>query len=118
MINDNIINFVTDVYESFNDNYNINNYKDNEYFMNIHSENLYEYFEYIKYYIIETFVKGNKITDKTVFNFKITNEIINFFIPNIDILRTTVLFNFDDDVVKDVWHKICKLTENKECESI
>lgn len=113
MVNDTIINFVTDVYESYNDSYDINNYKDNTYFMNIHSENLYEYFEYIKRYIIKTFINNEKFDEKTIYNFKITREIIHFFIPSIDVLKSTVLYNFDDDIVQRIWENISNINNGK-----
>ena len=106
MVNDTIINFVTDVYEFYNDNYDINNYRDNIYFMNIHSENLYEYFDYIKRYIIKKFINNEEFDEKTIYNFKITREVLNFFIPNIIVLKTTILYNFDDDIVQKVWKNI------------
>ena len=106
MVNDTIINFVTDVYEFYNDNYDINNYRDNTYFMNIHSENLYEYFDYIKRYIIKKFITNEEFDEKTIYNFKITREVLNFFIPNIIVLKTTILYNFDDDIVQKVWKNI------------
>lgn len=106
MINDTIINFVSDVYSSYNDDYDINNYKDDMYFMNIHSENLYEYFEYIKYYIITVFVNNKEFDKQNIYGFEVTKDIIKFFIPTISILRDTVLYNFDEDVVQSVWSKI------------
>ena len=52
MIDDKIINFITDNYKEYNDSFNINDYSNEQLFTDVHTIELYKVFDNIKTYII------------------------------------------------------------------
>ena len=45
---------------------------------------------------------------KNEFNIELTNELINFYIPNKDVLKTCVLYNYniDESILNNIYNKI------------
>lgn len=109
MVNDDIINFIDDVYINKNEAIkNIQKYKYDNLFYLIHSEILYLYFDYVKDIIIHKLYLNDDIDIKNEFNIELTNDLINFYIPNIDVLKTCVLYNYniDDSTLNSVYNKV------------
>ncbi len=109
MVNDDIINFIDDVYIDKNEAIkNIQKYKYDNLFYLIHSEILYLYFDYVKDIIIHKLYLNDDIDIKNEFNIELTNDLINFYIPNIDVLKTCVLYNYniDDSTLNSVYNKV------------
>lgn len=94
MINDKIINFITDNYKQYNTDYNINDYIDEPLFNVIHSSELYDAFNEIKQYIIKYYILHNKDIKKPYYFSKKYKDFIIFLIPNIDILNNCILYNY------------------------
>lgn len=109
MVNDDIINFIDDVY-IYKDEVikNIQKYNYNNLFYLIHSEMLYLYFDYVKDVVIHKLYLNDNIDIKNEFNIELTNDLINFYIPNIDVLKTCVLYNYniDDSTLNSVYNKV------------
>ena len=109
MVNDEIINFIDDVYIDKDEVIkNIQKYNYNNLFYLIHSEMLYLYFDYVKDIIIHKLYLNDNIDIKNEFNIELTNDLINFYIPNIDVLKTCVLYNYniDDSTLNSVYNKV------------
>lgn len=109
MVNDDIINFIDDVYINKNEAIkNIQKYKYDNLFYLIHSEILYLYFDYVKDIIIHKLYLNDDIDIKNEFNIELTNDLINFYIPNIDVLKTCVLYNYniDNSTLNSVYNKV------------
>ena len=109
MVNDEIINFIDDAYID-NDEVikNIQKYNYNNLFYLIHSEMLYLYFDYVKDVVIHKLYLNDNSNIKNEFNIELTNDLINFYIPNIDVLKTCVLYNYniDDSTLNSVYNKV------------
>lgn len=109
MVNDEIINFIDDAYID-NDEVikNIQKYNYNNLFYLIHSEMLYLYFDYVKDVVIHKLYLNDNSNIKNEFNIELTNELINFYIPNKDVLKTCVLYNYniDDSTLNSVYNKV------------
>ena len=109
MVNDEIINFIDDAYIDKDEVIkNIQKYNYNNLFYLIHSEMLYLYFDYVKDIIINKLYLNDNIDIKNEFNIELTNDLINFYIPNIDVLKTCVLYNYniDDSTLNSVYNKV------------
>lgn len=109
MVNDEIINFIDDAYIDKDEVIkNIQKYNYNNLFYLIHSEMLYLYFDYVKDIIIHKLYLNDDIDIKNEFNIELTNDLINFYIPNIDVLKTCVLYNYniDDSILNSVYNKV------------
>lgn len=109
MVNDEIINFIDDVYINKDEVIkNIQKYNYNNLFYLIHSEMLYLYFDYVKDVVIHKLYLNDNIDIKNEFNIELTNDLINFYIPNIDVLKTCVLYNYniDDSTLNSVYNKV------------
>ena len=109
MVNDDIINFIDDVYIDKDEVIkNIYKYNYNNLFYLIHSEMLYLYFDYVKDVVIHKLYLNDNIDIKNEFNIELTNDLINFYIPNIDVLKTCVLYNYniDDSTLNSVYNKV------------
>ena len=109
MVNDEIINFIDDVYIDKDEVIkNIQKYNYNNLFYLIHSEMLYLYFDYVKDVVIHKLYLNDNINIKNEFNIELTNELINFYIPNMDVLKTCVLYNYniDDSTLNSVYNKV------------
>lgn len=109
MVNDNIINFIDDVYINRDDVIkNIQKYNYNNLFYLIHSEMLYLYFDYVKDVVIHKLYLNDNSNIKNEFNIELTNELINFYIPNKDVLKTCVLYNYNIDelILNNIYNKI------------
>lgn len=109
MVNDDIINFIDDVYIDKDEIIkNIQKYNYNNLFYLIHSEMLYLYFDYVKDVVIHKLYLNDNIDIKNEFNIELTNDLINFYIPNIDVLKTCVLYNYniDDSTLNSVYNKV------------
>lgn len=109
MVNDEIINFIDDVYIDKDEVIkNIQKYNYNNLFYLIHSEMLYLYFDYVKDVVIHKLYLNDNIDIKNEFNIELTNDLINFYIPNIDVLKTCVLYNYniDDSTLNSVYNKV------------
>lgn len=109
MVNDEIINFIDDAYIDKDEVIkNIQKYNYNNLFYLIHSEMLYLYFDYVKDIIIHKLYLNDNIDIKNEFNIELTNDLINFYIPNIDVLKTCVLYNYniDDSTLNSVYNKV------------
>ena len=99
MVNDEIINFIDDAYIDKDEVIkNIQKYNYNNLFYLIHSEMLYLYFDYVKDVVIHKLYLNDNIDIKNEFNIELTNDLINFYIPNIDVLKTCVLYNYNIDL--------------------
>ena len=109
MVNDEIINFIDDVYIDKDEVIkNIQKYNYNNLFYLIHSEMLYLYFDYVKEVVIHKLYLNDNSNIKNEFNIELTNELINFYIPNKDVLKTCVLYNYniDDSTLNSVYNKV------------
>ena len=109
MVNDEIINFIDDAYIDKDEVIkNIQKYNYNNLFYLIHSEMLYLYFDYVKDVVIHKLYLNDNIDIKNEFNIELTNDLINFYIPNIDVLKTCVLYNYniDDSTLNNVYNKV------------
>ena len=109
MVNDEIINFIDDVYIDKDEVIkNMQKYNYNNLFYLIHSEMLYLYFDYVKDVVIHKLYLNDNIDIKNEFNIELTNDLINFYIPNIDVLKTCVLYNYniDDSTLNSVYNKV------------
>ena len=109
MVNDEIINFIDDAYIDKDEVIkNIQKYNYNNLFYLIHSEMLYLYFDYVKDVVIHKLYLNDNIDIKNEFNIELTNELINFYIPNKDVLKTCVLYNYniDDSTLNSVYNKV------------
>ena len=109
MVNDEIINFIDDVYIDKDEVIkNIQKYNYNNLFYLIHSEMLYLYFDYVKDVVIHKLYLNDNSNIKNKFNIELTNELINFYIPNKDVLKTCVLYNYniDDSTLNSVYNKV------------
>ena len=109
MVNDEIINFIDDTYIDKDELIkNIQKYNYNNLFYLIHSEMLYLYFDYVKDVVIHKLYLNDNIDIKNEFNIELTNDLINFYIPNIDVLKTCVLYNYniDDSTLNSVYNKV------------
>ena len=109
MVNDDIINFIDDVYIDKDEVIkNIQKYNYNNLFYLIHSEMLYLYFDYVKEVVIHKLYLNDNSNIKNEFNIELTNELINFYIPNKDVLKTCVLYNYniDNSTLNSVYNKV------------
>ena len=109
MVNDEIINFIDDAYIDKDEVIkNIQKYNYNNLFYLIHSEMLYLYFDYVKEVVIDKLYLNDNSNIKNEFNIELTNELINFYIPNKDVLKTCVLYNYniDDSTLNSVYNKV------------
>ena len=109
MVNDEIINFINDAYIDKDEVIkNIQKYNYNNLFYLIHSEMLYLYFDYVKDVVIHKLYLNDNSNIKNEFNIELTNDLINFYIPNIDVLKTCVLYNYniDDSTLNSVYNKV------------
>ena len=109
MVNDEIINFIDDVYIDKDEVIkNIQKYNYNNLFYLIHSEMLYLYFDYVKEVVIHKLYLNDNSNIKNEFNIELTNELINFYIPNKDVLKTCVLYNYniDNSTLNSVYNKV------------
>lgn len=109
MVNDEIINFIDDAYIDKDEVIkNIQKYNYNNLFYLIHSEMLYLYFDYVKDVVIHKLYLNDNSNIKNEFNIELTNELINFYIPNKDVLKTCVLYNYniDESTLNSVYNKV------------
>ena len=109
MVNDEIINFIDDAYIDKDEVIkNIQKYNYNNLFYLIHSEMLYLYFDYVKDVVIHKLYLNDNSNIKNEFNIELTNDLINFYIPNKDVLKTCVLYNYniDDSTLNSVYNKV------------
>lgn len=109
MVNDKIINFIDDAYIDKDEVIkNIQKYNYNNLFYLIHSEMLYLYFDYVKDVVIHTLYLNDDSNIKNEFNIELTNELINFYIPDKDVLKTCVLYNYniDESTLNSVYNKV------------
>lgn len=109
MVNDEIINFIDDAYIDKDEVIkNIQKYNYNNLFYLIHSEMLYLYFDYVKDVVIHKLYLNDNSNIKNEFNIELTNELINFYIPDKDVLKTCVLYNYniDDSTLNSVYNKV------------
>ena len=118
MVNDDIINFIDDVYIDKDEVIkNIQKYNYNNLFYLIHSEMLYLYFDYVKDVVIHKLYLNDNIDIKNEFNIELTNDLINFYIPNKDTLKQCVLYAYVDDISDDelniIYDKIKKYDNSK-----
>lgn len=121
MVNDEIINFIDDVYIDKDEVIkNIQKYNYNNLFYLIHSEMLYLYFDYVKDVVIHKLYLNDNIDIKNEFNIELTNDLINFYIPNIDVLKTCVLYNYniDESILNNIYNKIKMYNLNNEQKQI
>ena len=109
MVNDEIINFIDDAYIDKDEVIkNIQKYNYNNLFYLIHSEMLYLYFDYVKDVVIHKLYLNDNSNIKNEFNIELTNELINFYIPDKDVLKTCVLYNYniDNSTLNSVYNKV------------
>lgn len=121
MVNDEIINFIDDTYIDKDEVIkNIQKYNYNNLFYLIHSEMLYLYFDYVKDVVIHKLYLNDNIDIKNEFNIELTNDLINFYIPNIDVLKTCVLYNYniDESILNNIYNKIKMYNLNNEQKQI
>lgn len=121
MVNDEIINFIDDAYIDKDEVIkNIQKYNYNNLFYLIHSEMLYLYFDYVKDVVIHKLYLNDNSNIKNEFNIELTNELINFYIPNKDILKTCVLYNYniDESILNNIYNKIKMYNLNNEYKQI
>ena len=121
MVNDEIINFIDDVYIDKDEVIkNIQKYNYNNLFYLIHSEMLYLYFDYVKDVVIHKLYLNDNSNINNEFNIELTNELINFYIPNKDVLKTCVLYNYniDESILNNIYNKIKMYNLNNEYKQI
>lgn len=121
MVNDEIINFIDDAYIDKDEVIkNIQKYNYNNLFYLIHSEMLYLYFDYVKDVVIHKLYLNDNSNIKNEFNIELTNELINFYIPNKDVLKTCVLYNYniDNSTLNSVYNKVKMYNLNNEYKQI
>ena len=121
MVNDEIINFINDAYIDKDEVIkNIQKYNYNNLFYLIHSEMLYLYFDYVKDVVIHKLYLNDNSNIKNEFNIELTNELINFYIPNKDVLKTCVLYNYniDESILNNIYNKIKMYNLNNEYKQI
>lgn len=121
MVNDEIINFIDDAYIDKDEVIkNIQKYNYNNLFYLIHSEMLYLYFDYIKDVVIHKLYLNDNSNIKNEFNIELTNELINFYIPDKDVLKTCVLYNYniDESILNNIYNKIKMYNLNNEYKQI
>ena len=121
MVNDEIINFIDDAYIDKDEVIkNIQKYNYNNLFYLIHSEMLYLYFDYVKEVVIHKLYLNDNSNIKNEFNIELTNELINFYIPNKDVLKTCVLYNYniDESILNNIYNKIKMYNLNNEYKQI
>ena len=121
MVNDEIINFIDDAYIDKDEVIkNIQKYNYNNLFYLIHSEMLYLYFDYVKDVVIHKLYLNDNSNIKNEFNIELTNELINFYIPNKDVLKTCVLYNYniDESILNNIYNKIKMYNLNNEYKQI
>lgn len=121
MVNDEIINFIDDAYIDKDEVIkNIQKYNYNNLFYLIHSEMLYLYFDYVKDVVIHKLYLNDNSNIKNKFNIELTNELINFYIPNKDVLKTCVLYNYniDESILNNIYNKIKMYNLNNEYKQI
>ena len=121
MVNDEIINFIDDAYIDKDEVIkNIQKYNYNNLFYLIHSEMLYLYFDYVKDVVIHKLYLNDNIDIKNEFNIELTNELINFYIPDKDVLKTCVLYNYniDESILNNIYNKIKMYNLNNEYKQI
>lgn len=121
MVNDEIINFIDDAYIDKDEVIkNIQKYNYNNLFYLIHSEMLYLYFDYVKDIVIHKLYLNDNSNIKNKFNIELTNELINFYIPNKDVLKTCVLYNYniDESILNNIYNKIKMYNLNNEYKQI
>lgn len=109
MVNDEIINFIDDAYIDKDEVIkNIQKYNYNNLFYLIHSEMLYLYFDYVKDVVIHKLYLNDNSNIKNEFNIELTNELINFYIPDKNVLKTCVLYNYniDESTLNSVYNKV------------
>ena len=109
MVNDEIINFIDDAYIDKDEVIkNIQKYNYNNLFYLIHSEMLYLYFDYVKDIVIHKLYLNDNSNINNEFNIELTNELINFYIPDKDVLKTCVLYNYniDNSTLNSVYNKV------------
>lgn len=121
MVNDEIINFIDDAYIDKDEVIkNIQKYNYNNLFYLIHSEMLYLYFDYVKDIVIHKLYLNDNSNIKNEFNIELTNELINFYIPDKDVLKTCVLYNYniDESILNNIYNKIKMYNLNNEYKQI
>lgn len=121
MVNDEIINFIDDAYIDKDEVIkNIQKYNYNNLFYLIHSEMLYLYFDYVKEVVIHKLYLNDNSNIKNEFNIELTNELINFYIPNKDVLKTCILYNYniDESILNNIYNKIKMYNLNNEYKQI
>ena len=121
MVNDEIINFIDDAYIDKDEVIkNIQKYNYNNLFYLIHSEMLYLYFDYVKDVVIHKLYLNDNSNIKNEFNIELTNELINFYIPDKDVLKTCVLYNYniDESILNNIYNKIKMYNLNNEYKQI
>lgn len=109
MVNDNIINFIDDVYINRDDVIkNIQKYNYNNLFYLIHSEMLYLYFDYVKDVVIHKLYLNDNKNIENEFNIELTNDLINFYVPDIQTLKECILYdyNIDESTLNSVYNKV------------
>ena len=67
MIDDKIINFITDNYKEYNDSFNINDYSNEQLFTDVHTIELYKVFDNIKTYIIKYYVLSDNTANIPIY---------------------------------------------------
>ena len=121
MVNDEIINFIDDAYIDKDEVIkNIQKYNYNNLFYLIHSEMLYLYFDYVKDIVIHKLYLNDNSNINNEFNIELTNELINFYIPDKDVLKTCVLYNYniDESILNNIYNKIKMYNLNNEYKQI
>ena len=116
MINDNIINFIDDVYvDKDNVKKNIQKYNYNNLFYLIHTRALYLYFDYVKDIIIHKLYLNDNKHIENEFNIELTNDLINFYVPDIQTLKECILYNYniDDNNLNIIFNKIKNYDNSK-----
>ena len=108
MIDDKIINFITDNYKEYNDSFNINDYSNEQLFTDVHTIELYKVFDNIKTYIIKYYVLSDNTANIPIYFTKKYKDFINFLLPNTYILKQAVLYNYDlsDSEINQIYKKI------------
>ena len=108
MIDDKIINFITDNYKEYNDSFNINDYSNEQLFTDVHTIELYKVFDNLKTYIIKYYVLSDNSVNIPIYFNKKYKDFINFLIPNTYILKQTILYNYNlsDSEINQIYTKI------------